>query len=265
MAAEATATAAATQTLVEARGLAKHFLPSRLWRLAGASLTKAVEDVSFGIPTGSVLGLVGESGCGKTTAGRLLLRLIEPTAGQILFAGSNVTRFNRQELHQYRREAQIIFQNPFSSLNPRRTIESSLGVGLEVYGIRVAGRRRERLAAVLKRVGLNPDVLDRYPHQFSGGQRQRLVIARALSVEPKFIVADEPVSALDVSIQAQVLNLLRELQEDLSFTMLFIAHDLRAPCSTCQIRSASCTWGIWSNWRLNVACTNHRDIPIHRP
>lgn len=215
------------RTLIEVEGLTKHFLPSRLWLLAGAKITKAVEDVSFTIDEGSVLGLVGESGCGKTTTGRLILRLIEPTRGEVYFNGAEVTKFDSQELVEYRRQAQIIFQNPFSSFNPRRTVESSLSVGLEVYGLAHGGEKRERLAVLLKRVGLSPDMLDRYPHEFSGGQRQRLGIARALSVEPKFIVADEPVSALDVSIQAQVLNLLRELQEELKFTMLFISHDLR--------------------------------------
>ena len=213
--------------LVEVKGLTRHFLPSRLWLLAGAKITKAVEDVSFSIDEGTVLGLVGESGCGKTTTGRLILRLIEPTRGEIYFNGVEVTQLGRRELVEYRRQAQIIFQNPFSSFNPRRTIESSLSVGMEVYGLARGKEKRERLAALLGRVGLSPDMLDRYPHEFSGGQRQRLGIARALSVEPKFIVADEPVSALDVSIQAQVLNLLRELQEELKFTMLFISHDLR--------------------------------------
>jgi len=213
--------------LVEVRGLTKHFHPSRLWILAGAKVTKAVEDVSFVIEPGQVLGMVGESGCGKTTIGRLVLRLIEPTVGQIYFEGKDVTTFDAQELAAYRRQAQIIFQNPFASLNPRRTIESSLGIGMEVYGLAAGAEKRERLAALLQRVGLSPDMLDRFPHEFSGGQRQRLVIARSLSVEPKFIVADEPVSALDVSIQAQVLNLVRDLQEDFNFTMLFISHDLR--------------------------------------
>jgi oligopeptide/dipeptide ABC transporter ATP-binding protein len=215
------------KALVEVKGLSKHFLPSRLWLLAGAKITKAVDDVSFNIPEGTVLGLVGESGCGKTTTGRLILRLIEPSRGEVYFDGTDVTRLNSHGLFEYRRQAQIIFQNPFSSFNPRRNIESSLSVGLEVYKLAHGKEKRERLEILLSRVGLSPDMLDRYPHEFSGGQRQRLGIARALSVEPKFIVADEPVSALDVSIQAQVLNLLRELQEELKFTMLFISHDLR--------------------------------------
>jgi oligopeptide/dipeptide ABC transporter ATP-binding protein len=215
------------KTLIEVKGLTKHFLPSRLWMLAGAKVTKAVDDVSFTIDEGTVLGLVGESGCGKTTTGRLILRLIEPTGGEVYFNGVEVTKFNSQDLFGYRRQAQIIFQNPFSAFNPRRTVESSLSVGLEAYKLARGREKREQLEALLQRVGLSPDMLDRYPHEFSGGQRQRLGIARALSVEPKFIVADEPVSALDVSIQAQVLNLLRELQEELRFTMLFISHDLR--------------------------------------
>ena len=213
--------------LVETRNLTKHFLPSRLWLLGGAKITKAVDDVSFAIEEGTVFGLVGESGCGKTTIGRLVLRLIEPTAGEILFEGRSLSHFSSQEILEYRRAAQLVFQNPFSALNPRRTIEDSLSVGYDVYKIARGKEKRERLAVLLEQVGMGPEVLNRYPHQFSGGQRQRLVIARALTVDPRFIVADEPVSALDVSIQAQVLNLLRELQKKFNFTMLLIAHDLR--------------------------------------
>jgi peptide/nickel transport system ATP-binding protein len=175
-----------------------------------------------------VMGLVGESGSGKTTLGRMLVRLVEPTSGQVLFDGRDITTLGRRELLEYRRQAQIIFQNPYSSLNPRRSVADSLGVGYDVFGLARGRARREQLTALLARVGLGPEVLDRYPHQFSGGQRQRLVIARALTVEPRFIVADEPVSALDVSIQAQILNLLRTLQEDFGFTMLLISHDLRS-------------------------------------
>ncbi len=213
--------------LVETRNLTKHFLPSRLWLLGGAKITKAVDDVSLAIDEGTVFGLVGESGCGKTTIGRLVLRLIEPTAGEILFEGRSLSHFSSQEILEYRRAAQLVFQNPFSALNPRRTIEDSLSVGYDVYKIARGKEKRERLVALLEQVGMGPEVLNRYPHQFSGGQRQRLVIARALTVGPRFIVADEPVSALDVSIQAQVLNLLRELQKKFNFTMLLIAHDLR--------------------------------------
>lgn len=214
-------------TLVEVQNLTKHFAASRLWILRTAEVTKAVEDVSFSIQEGEIFGVVGESGCGKTTTGRLIVRLIEPTSGKVFFEGQEVTAFSRRELHEYRKKAQIIFQNPFSSLNPRRSIEDILSEGYEVYSLAKGKEKRDRIVALLERVGLCADALDRYPHQFSGGQRQRIVIARALTVEPKFLVADEPVSALDVSIQAQVLNLLRQLQRDLKFTMLLIAHDLR--------------------------------------
>ena len=220
--------------LLEVRRLSKHFTPSRLWQLSGAKMTKAVDDVSLSIEEGTVFGLVGESGCGKTTLGRLVLRLVEPTSGEILFDGRDVARFSRAQLLEYRRRAQIIFQNPFSALNPRRTIEDSLSVGYDVYKIASGRQRRDRLVALLEQVGLGPEVLNRYPHQFSGGQRQRLVIARALTVEPKFIVADEPVSMLDVSIQAQVLNLLRELQKQYKFTLLLISHDLRVVRHMCD-------------------------------
>jgi oligopeptide/dipeptide ABC transporter ATP-binding protein len=215
------------KTLVGVQNLTKHFAASRLWILRTAEVTKAVEDVSFSIQEGEIFGLVGESGCGKTTTGRLILRLIEPTSGKVFFEGQEVTAFSRRELHEYRRKAQIIFQNPFSSLNPRRSIEDILSEGYEVYSLAKGKEKRDHIVTLLEKVGLGADALERYPHQFSGGQRQRIVIARALTVEPRFLVADEPVSALDVSIQAQVLNLLRQLQRDLKFTMLLIAHDLR--------------------------------------
>jgi len=220
--------------LLEVRHLTKQYRPSTLWRLAGAKTTSAVQDVSLAVEAGTVFGLVGESGCGKTTLGRLILRLIEPTSGQILFEGRDVTRFSRAELLEYRRQAQIIFQNPFSALNPRQTIEASLGIGYDVYKLAKGAQRRDRIVALLEQVGLGAEALSRYPHQFSGGQRQRLVIARALTVEPRFIVADEPVSMLDVSIQAQVLNLLRELQKRDQFTLLLISHDLRVVRHMCD-------------------------------
>jgi oligopeptide transport system ATP-binding protein len=214
-------------TLVEVKNLSKHFAASRLWILRTDQVTKAVDDVSFSIQEGETFGLVGESGCGKTTTGRLVLRLIEPTSGKVFFEGRDVTAFSSSEIHEYRKKAQIIFQNPFSSLNPRRSIEDILSDGYEIYDLAKGTERQDRMVALLEKVGLGAGALSRYPHQFSGGQRQRIVIARALTVDPRFIVADEPTSALDVSIQAQVLNLLRELQRDLRFTMLLISHDLR--------------------------------------
>jgi len=193
----------------------------------GPDHVKAVDDVSFSIRAGEVLGLVGESGSGKTTVGRIILRLIEPTAGSILVEGVDIARARRSALKRYRRRAQPIFQDPFGSLNPRMRVEEIVAEPLVVHGIGV-GRvdRRERVAATLRLVGLLPDHMMRYPHEFSGGQRQRIGIARALAAGPEFIVADEPVSALDVSIQAQVVNLLRDLKRKLGLTLLFIAHDL---------------------------------------
>jgi len=195
---------------------------------------RAVDDISFTIPRGKTLGLVGESGCGKTTAGRTILRLIEPTAGRVVFDGREVFGLSARELRQLRREMQIIFQDPFASLNPRMTVGAMLGEPLRVHRLveAQAGARataqavRQRVAELLEIVGLSADYQSRYPHEFSGGQRQRLGIARALALNPKFIVCDEAVSALDVSIQAQILNLLSDLQQQFNLTYLFIAHDL---------------------------------------
>ncbi|HWG84446.1 MAG TPA: oligopeptide/dipeptide ABC transporter ATP-binding protein [Deinococcales bacterium] len=187
---------------------------------------KAVNDISFRVARGEVLGLVGESGSGKTTAGRALLRLIEPTSGTIKFNGTDITRIPKGELREFRKKMQIIFQDPFASLNPRMTVGDIVGEALTIHNIAKGQERVERVADLLRRVGLAPDHMRRYPHEFSGGQRQRIGIARALAVDPQFIVADEPVSALDVSIQAQVVNLLEDLQRDLGLTILFIAHDL---------------------------------------
>jgi oligopeptide/dipeptide ABC transporter ATP-binding protein len=212
--------------LVEVEHLAEYF-PVRggvLQRTVGH--VKAVDDVSFTIRRGETLGLVGESGCGKTTVGRMLLRLIEPTAGRILFDGIDVTDLKGADLKRFRRRMQIIFQDPFASLDPRSPIGDSIGEGLRIHKIGSAQERRDRVAAMMDKVGLQRYHARRYPHEFSGGQRQRIGIARALVLEPDLIVCDEPVSALDVSIQAQVLNLLRQLQRDFGLTYLFVAHNM---------------------------------------
>jgi peptide/nickel transport system ATP-binding protein len=209
------------ETLVSVRGLVKHFPVE-----GSDDVVRAVDGVSFDIFAGETLGLVGESGCGKSTVGRCLLRLIEPTAGRITFAGQDVRALNKKQLRELRREMQIIFQDPYASLNPRMTIGKIVG---EPFVIHNQGRPSDRLdwvAELLQRVGLDPDYMNRYAHEFSGGQRQRIGVARALALHPKLIVADEPVSALDVSVQAQVVNLLQELQQEYKLTYLFISHGL---------------------------------------
>ena len=215
-----------TNSLVEVKHLVKHF-PVRggiLQRTQG--WVQAVDDVSFTVRRGETLGLVGESGCGKTTVGRILLKLIEPTSGQVLFEGRDLARLTEHELKPFRRKMQIIFQDPFSSLDPRTPIGDSIGEGLRVHGVRSGRERQAQVLEIMKTVGLEAYHARRYPHEFSGGQRQRIGIARALVLRPKFLVCDEPVSALDVSIQAQVLNLLRQLQTEFGLTYLFIAHNM---------------------------------------
>jgi oligopeptide/dipeptide ABC transporter ATP-binding protein len=215
-----------TQPLLEIRNLKKYFPVRRgvLQRVVGH--VKAVDDISFSIPPGETLGLVGESGCGKTTVGRTLLRLYEPSEGSIRFDGEDITNLRRNKLRELRRNIQIVFQDPYSSLNPRMTIRGIVEEGLSIHKI---GTRRERIDVVkdtLTKVGLDPSYITRFPHEFSGGQRQRISIARALALNPRFMVLDEPISALDVSIQSQIINLLNDLKEEYQLTYLFISHDL---------------------------------------
>jgi oligopeptide/dipeptide ABC transporter ATP-binding protein len=212
--------------LIEVTDLKKHF-PLRkgiLGRTVGNVL--AVDGVSFSINEGETLGLVGESGCGKTTVGRTVLRLIEPTSGQIKIKGQEISGLTKSEMRPLRRQMQIVFQDPFSSLNPRIRVGKIVGEPLKVHGVGDKAERMERVAQLFRRVGLRPEQIENYPHQFSGGQRQRVSIARALALDPGFIVADEPVSALDVSIQAQVINLLMDLQRELRLSYLFVSHNL---------------------------------------
>ncbi len=212
--------------LVEVDDLKKHFPIMRgvFRRQVGA--VKAVDGVSFNIYEGETLGLVGESGCGKSTTGRTILQLLEPTEGSVMFNGQELVGLSGNDLRKARRNMQMIFQDPYASLNPRMTVGSIVGEPLEIHNIGNGKERTERVQDLLRLVGLNPYFINRYPHEFSGGQRQRIGVARALATNPSFIVADEPVSALDVSIQAQVVNLLDDLKEDLGLTYLFIAHDL---------------------------------------
>jgi peptide/nickel transport system ATP-binding protein/oligopeptide transport system ATP-binding protein len=212
--------------LLEVRNLQKYFAVRQgvLSRVAGQ--VKAVDGVSFHIRAGETLGLVGESGCGKTTAGRALLRLIEPTGGEVLFNGAPFLRLRGEALRKTRKEMQIVFQDPYGSLNPRMTVGGIVMEGMVAHGLFSKPERIERAQALLERVGLAREHFHRYPHEFSGGQRQRIGIARALAVEPRFIVCDEPVSALDVSIQAQIINLLSDLKQEYGLSYLFIAHDL---------------------------------------
>ncbi|PKB70308.1 MAG: peptide ABC transporter substrate-binding protein [SAR202 cluster bacterium Io17-Chloro-G5] len=228
---EAAASSAATQSediILEVKNLKMYFpVGSGFLSRKPVGYVKAVDDVSFTVKRGETLGLVGESGCGKTTTGRSILQLYKPTAGQVIFDGQDLTSMNTKAMRGMRREMQVIFQDPYSSLNPRMTAGNIIGEPLIVHGL-VANKTeyRDKVADLLTNVGLNPYMADRFPHEFSGGQRQRIGVARALSVSPKFIVADEPVSALDVSIQAQIINLLEDLQEQFNLTYLFIAHDL---------------------------------------
>jgi len=213
--------------LVQIRDLQMHFPVTKgiiLQRQVGA--VKAVDGVSFNIKQGETLGLVGESGCGKSTTGRAILQLYRPTAGEVLFHGTDLTKLKGEEMRRMRRKVQMIFQDPYASLNPRMTVGDIIGEPIKVHNLRQGKDVRTRVQELLQLVGLNPYFINRYPHEFSGGQRQRIGVARALAVEPEFVVCDEPVSALDVSIQAQIINLLEDLQDRLGLTYLFIAHGL---------------------------------------
>ncbi|MFE4711276.1 MULTISPECIES: ABC transporter ATP-binding protein [Paenibacillus] len=210
-----------SKNLIEVEGLKKYF------NVGKGKVLKAVDNVSFNIREGETLGMVGESGCGKTTAGRTVLRLYEPTAGSVKYNGTDIYKLSSRKMKAFRRDMQMIFQDPYASLNPRFTVSDIIGEALDIHGMAgSSSERKKRIEELLDMVGLNHDHATRYAHEFSGGQRQRIGIARALAVNPKFIVCDEPISALDVSIQAQVVNLLKELQDRIGLTYLFIAHDL---------------------------------------
>jgi len=212
--------------ILETRGLKKYFKPRGGIFSSAAGTVKAVDDVSLQLREGEVLGLVGESGCGKSTFGKMLVRLEEPTGGEVLFRGMQITGLEGRDLKNYRREVQLIFQDPYSSLNPRKSAGSIIGEPLKIHGMLTPGEREQEVARLMEIVGLTKEQAKRYPHEFSGGQRQRIGIARALALKPRLIIADEPVSALDVSIQAQILNLMKDLQKEFGLTYLFISHDL---------------------------------------
>ncbi|KKN21995.1 hypothetical protein LCGC14_0919710 [marine sediment metagenome] len=213
------------ENLLEVRNLKKWFWSGGVL-FGHKEAVRAVDGISFSIRKGEVLSLVGESGCGKTTCGKLLLRILDATAGSICFDGHDLTHLKRKEMVKFRRRMMIIYQDPFGSLDPRMTVGATIAEPMEVHKLASKKRRQEKLIQTIRKVGLTPDQMDRYPHEFSGGQRQRIGIARALITNPQFIVADEPVSALDVSIQAQIINLLQDLRKEFGLTLLFIAHDL---------------------------------------
>ncbi|MCP1309154.1 ABC transporter ATP-binding protein [Paenibacillus tyrfis] len=206
--------------ILEVRDLQKHF------HLGGGKTLKAVDKLNISIARGETFGLVGESGCGKSTAGRTIIRLYEATSGEVLFNGENVHKLRGNKLQEFRRHMQMVFQDPYASLNPRMTVGNIIAEGLDIHGLADGKQRKQRVSELLDAVGLNEEHASRFPHEFSGGQRQRIGIARALAIEPQFIIADEPISALDVSVQAQVVNLFKKLQKERGLTYLFIAHDL---------------------------------------
>ncbi len=214
------------EVLLEVNGLKKYFTVGKKLFSRKVKYLKAVDDISFFIHRGETLGLVGESGCGKSTTGRTIIKLYDPTGGQIIFDGKDITNFSQKEMLPYRKRMQMIFQDPYASLNARMTVTDIIGEGIDTHKLYTGKARQERIYDLLNKVDLKPEFANRYPHEFSGGQRQRIGIARALAVEPELIICDEPISALDVSIQAQVVNMLEDLQDEMGLTYLFIAHDL---------------------------------------